>query len=95
MRLILKHLVRRFRELGGQLKLRTGVSRIAVENGRAVGVVLDNGQQLSANRILSSAGVVETLRLCDDVTEPARVETGELSFIESISVLDPAEPYWL
>ncbi len=71
-RLILKHLVRRFRELGGQLKLRTGVSRIAVENGRAVGVVLDNGQQLSANRILSSAGVVETLRLCDDVTEPAR-----------------------
>ncbi len=87
-RLILKHLVRRFRELGGQLKLRTGVSRIAVENGRAVGVVLDNGQQLSANRILSSAGVVETLRLCDDVTEPARVETGELSFIESISVLD-------
>ncbi len=68
-RLILKHLVRRFRELGGQLKLRTGVSRIAVENGRAVGVVLDNGHSfLQSNS--SSAGVVETLRLCDDVTEP-------------------------
>lgn len=87
-RLILKHLVRRFRELGGQLKLRSGVSRIAVEDGRAIGVVLESGQVLTANRILSSAGVVETMRMCDDLTEPVEAVPGELSFIESISVLD-------
>ncbi len=33
-RLILKNLVKRFRSLGGELKLRAGVSRIKVENGR-------------------------------------------------------------
>src|SRR6187200_1744352 len=37
-RLILKHLVRRFRELGGELKLRHGVQRIKLDGDRAVGV---------------------------------------------------------
>lgn len=87
-RLILKQLVRRFRELGGELKLRSGVSRIKVENGRAVGVVLDNGLELEARRIISSAGVMETMRLCDDITQPVVEMAGQLSFVESISVLD-------
>lgn len=87
-RLILKNLVRKFRGLGGELKLRSGVSRIQVENGRAVGVVLDDGTELAARRILSSAGTVETLRLCDDITEVDVAKAGQLSFIESISVLD-------
>jgi phytoene dehydrogenase-like protein len=87
-RLILKNLVRKFRELGGELKLRSGISRIHVDGERAAGVVLDNGQELQANVILSSAGVVETLRLCDDLStaEPARA--GQLSFVETVSVLD-------
>jgi phytoene dehydrogenase-like protein len=87
-RLILKNLVRKFRELGGELKLRSGISRIHVDGERAAGVVLDNGQELQARVILSSAGVVETLRLCDDLSaaEPARA--GQLSFVETVSVLD-------
>ncbi len=36
-RLILKHLVRRFRSLGGELKLRSGVASIRVQGDRAVG----------------------------------------------------------
>ncbi len=87
-RLILKNLVRKFRGLGGELKLRSGVSRIHVENGRAVGVVLDDGTELEARRILSSAGTVETLRLCDDISKVDVAKAGQLSFIESISVLD-------
>ncbi len=71
-RLILRALVRRFRSLGGELKLRSGVARIKVEGDRAVGVVLDNGQELHARRILSSAGIVETQRLCDDISERNR-----------------------
>ncbi len=87
-RLILKNLVRKFRELGGELKLRSGISRIHVDGDRVVGVALDNGQELQARVILSSAGVVETLRLCDDLStaEPARA--GQLSFVETVSVLD-------
>ena len=36
-RLILKNLVRKFRALGGELRLRSGVDRIMVEDGRADG----------------------------------------------------------
>jgi phytoene dehydrogenase-like protein len=87
-RLILKNLVRRFRALGGELKLRSGVASIKTEDDRAVGVVLDSGQELAGRRILSSAGAVETLRLCDQFGEAAPVRAGQLSFIESLSVLD-------
>ncbi|CAE7411639.1 CRTISO, partial [Symbiodinium sp. CCMP2456] len=65
-RLILKNLVKKFRGLGGELKLRSGVDRMHVENGRVVGVVLENGEVIEAKRILSSAGWCETMRLCDD-----------------------------
>ena len=67
-RLILRQLVRKFRSLGGELKLRSGVAKIRVENGRAVGVILDNGEEVQGRKILSSAGMVETLRLCDDIS---------------------------
>ena len=87
-RLILKHLVRRFRSLGGELKLRSGVASIRVDGDRAVGVTLDNGEHLEAKRILSSAGIIETQRLCEDVTEVIPQRAGQLTFIESISVLD-------
>jgi phytoene dehydrogenase-like protein len=87
-RLILKNLVRKFRSLGGELKLRSGVNRIQTDGERAVGVVLDSGQELSARNILSSAGVVETLRLCNAHDEAIPRNAGQLSFVESLSVLD-------
>jgi phytoene dehydrogenase-like protein len=87
-RLILKNLVRRFRSLGGELKLRSGVRQIKVEDGHAAGVVLDNGQEIQGRRILSSAGLVETLRLCDDITGVEPDRSGRLSFIETISILN-------
>lgn len=92
-RLILKNLVKRFRGLGGELLLRKGVSKIHVQDGRAVAVQLDNGQQLQGKRILSSAGHLETLRICSDCSEPDPRAAGQMTFIESISVLDrqPAE----
>ncbi len=87
-RLILKHLVKRFRSLGGELRLRSGVSRIVVEEGQVVGVELDGGEQLRARKVLSSAGLVETLRLCDDSSRSDTPAAGELSFIETVAILD-------
>lgn len=87
-RLILKHLVRRFRELGGELRLRSGVRRIHVDGDRAVSVELDDGTQLEARSILSSAGIVETMRLCDDRAVEIPVRAGQMSFIETMSILD-------
>ncbi len=87
-RLILKHLVRRYRELGGELRLRSGISKIHVDGDQAVAVELENGTVLQAKRILSSAGVVETMRLLDDNSVEEVASAGEMTFIESISVLD-------
>ncbi len=85
---ILKQLVRKFRGLGGELKLRRGVSHIESDGDRATSVVLDNGERLEGRVILSSAGWAETMRLCDEVQEVPPSETGQLSFVESTAVLD-------
>ena len=85
-------LVDRFRGAGGELRLRSGVARIAVDEGAVRGVVLDDGTELEAERVFSSAGLCETQRLCDRPGgEPG--EAGVLSFVEAISVLErtPAE----
>ena len=92
-RLILKHLVKRFRGLGGELKLRTGVDRMRIEEGRVQEIVLEGGETIQAKRILSSAGWFETMRLCDDgqpvVIDPSADHApGRLSFCETISTLD-------
>ncbi len=88
-RLILKHLVRRFRSLGGELKLRSSVASLKIDGDRVVGVELESGEVLEGKRILSSAGIVETQRLCEDLTEKVPDQrAGQLTFIESISVLD-------
>ena len=57
-RLILRNLVRRFRAWGANCDCARGVRTIQIENGQAVGVVSDNGEQLEARNILSSAGIV-------------------------------------
>ena len=87
-RLILKHLVRKFRALGGELKLRAGVERLAVEEGRVAGVVLEGGEALEGRRVLSSAGWSETMRLCDDGAPVVGRGSGRLSFCETIAALD-------
>ena len=55
---------------------------------RQVGVVLDSGEELSGNNILSSAGAVETFKLCEADEQLHAHTTGQLSFVEAISTLD-------
>ena len=87
-RLILKNLVRKFRGLGGELKLRTGVKRLAVDNGHVCGVVLENGEEIQGRRVLSSAGWPETMRMCDDGEPVSSRNPGRLSFCETIATID-------
>lgn len=87
---ILKALVRRFKEMGGELRLRAGVGRIVVQDDAVEKVVLEDGTELTAKNVLSSAGWIETMRMCNH-DEPAEGHAdGRLSFCESISVLDAA-----
>jgi phytoene dehydrogenase-like protein len=88
-RQILDVLVRKYRECGGELRLRSGVQSIEVNDGRASSVLLDSGEVLKADKILSSAGRVETMRLLSDC-DPSALggDIGRLSFVEFIIVLD-------
>jgi phytoene dehydrogenase-like protein len=87
-RVILKLIVRRFKELGGELKLRAGVQRIVPADNEVHHVQLDDGTTLQAGCVLSSAGWCETMRLCDESPAPDAATPGQLSFVESIAVLD-------
>ena len=46
---------------GGEVLLRSPVRRIVVEEGRAQGVVLENGQRIGAGRVLSNADALQTI----------------------------------
>jgi phytoene dehydrogenase-like protein len=61
------------------------------EDGRCVGVRLEDGEELRASCVLSSAGWAETMRMTGNALYDQHVEQGELgtlSFVESIHVLD-------
>lgn len=91
-RQILKTLTRKFKSLGGDLRLRQGVKQILTRGERAIGVELDDGRILEADHILSSAGLPETWALCPALTPATAHATspagGEISFTEAIFVLD-------
>jgi len=88
-RQILDVLVRKYEACGGELRLRCGVKSLRCANGRVESIVLDNGQVLTADRILSSAGYVETMRLLTDHDlSELDCQEGQLSFIEFILVLN-------
>jgi phytoene dehydrogenase-like protein len=93
-RQILDVLVRKYRDCGGELRTRRVVTGIRAASGRVESVLLESGEVLTADRILSSAGYVETMRLLSD-TNPTVLgdEAGHLSMVEFIAVLDkqPAE----
>ena len=88
-RVIIRLLQQKFRELGGLRKMKTGVRRIHAEAGRASALTLDDGAVITADAILSTAGAVETARLCDDRPADSDADNvGRLAFTETITVLD-------
>ena len=88
-RRVLKVLVRRFKELGGELRLRAGVRSIVHRGNRAVAVVLDDGQTIEAADVVSSAGALETLQLCGLMGEaPPGIRPGNITYAETIYSLD-------
>lgn len=92
-RLIMKNVIRKYRECGGELKLRAGVQQIVTAGNRTTGVILESGEFLAANNVVSSAGLAETLQLCGpDPLPPSETgptaAAGDISFVETIFVLN-------
>ena len=83
---IIKLLLKRYREVGGKRRMKTGIAKIEVVDGRAERLILDSGEEVEAKVILSSAGLPETNALCsEEWLGDCDVQPGKLSFTETIS----------
>jgi phytoene dehydrogenase-like protein len=91
-RTIIRLLLDRYRALGGERRMKCGVRRILIEGNRARGVELDNGEEIYAAHIISTAGLPETRVLCGESRDAPQVRdsVGQLSFAETVSVLEQA-----
>jgi phytoene dehydrogenase-like protein len=89
MREFLSLLVAQYRDFGGELRYRSPVARIITQGGRVSGVLLDTGQELHADAVLSTAGIPETIRLSGWTADPVEF-SGSMSFMETISLLPGA-----
>jgi len=89
MHYILQLLEEKFKQLGGELRMGAGVTSINAERGTVKSVTLENGEQLSVETVISSMGYVETLNRCTPaLKETDECETGQVSFMESLCVVD-------
>ncbi|MCG3136411.1 MAG: hypothetical protein HJJLKODD_00244 [Phycisphaerae bacterium] len=86
-RRMIAQLVKKYREYGGLFRMGCGVKRLVHDDQRVSAVVLDDGTELTAEQIISSAGYHETMQLCSLPRPEIAPAVGQLSFTESISVL--------
>jgi len=88
-RQILDVLVKKYKACGGELKMKCAVTSLKCANGKVESILLQNGEVLTADRILSSAGYVETMRLLSNYDSASfEHDVGRISCMESIMVLD-------
>jgi phytoene dehydrogenase-like protein len=83
-RVMMRVLLEKYRQAGGERRMKCGVSRIVEREGRAAALVLDTGEEITATNVLSSIGIAETGALLGE-KPPARRTLG---YVETISVLD-------
>ena len=85
-RVIMRVILDKYRQAGGERRMKCGVRSIVVRGGRAAALILDSGEEITADHVLSSIGAAETEALVG-----ARPDTGRtLGYVETITVLDRA-----
>ncbi|MSU24113.1 MAG: NAD(P)/FAD-dependent oxidoreductase [Opitutus sp.] len=101
-RLVLRVLLEKYRAAGGERRMKCGVQRIIARAGLATTLVLDSGDEITADHVISSIGAPETERLIalgpeiDRSADAVATKVGRLSFVETITILNrqPAELGW-
>lgn len=96
-RVIIKLLQDKYRSLGGIRKMKCGIRKIHTSGNKASAIELDSGATITTDKIISTAGAVETTRLCEDQPADAQSDNiGQLSFTETITVFDkqPSDFGW-
>ena len=89
MHFLLSLLVDKYKNLGGELRMDAEVESIDADQGKVRSLTLKEGECLPAQTVISSMGTVETLRRCRPQLAMEKTwPVGQLSFMESIFVLD-------
>jgi len=94
---IIKLLLKRYKEAGGIRRMKTGIGQIKVDRGKVDRLILDSGEEVQADLVLSSVGLPETYALCSEPVEmESRSEAGRLAFTETISIFEnpPSQFGW-
>ena len=91
-RQVIRLLLDRCREHQVDRRMKCGVKQIVVCGSRATALILDDGTEVTTNKIYSSAGAVETQRLRSDCSsQVAQNEIGRLGYLETIATYKPEE----
>ena len=85
-RSIINILTEKYKQLGGELRLGTGIKKIDIENSAVIGVTLDSGEIIQSNKVMSSIGLPETMNLISEKSESPVI--GNMSFTETILFFD-------
>jgi len=86
---ILNLMAEKFEHLGGELRMGNGIKTINAKQQTVCSVTLENEEELETTAVLSSMGYVETLNCCQpELAEVSVCETGQVSFMESLFVVD-------
>ncbi|WP_438482956.1 phytoene desaturase family protein [Oleiharenicola lentus] len=94
-RVIIRVLLEKYRQAGGERRMKCGVARIVEAQGRASRLILDDGSEVTAEHVISSVGFPETMKLCAPAHETeAAANTGALSFVETISAFKEQPASW-
>ncbi|MFA5263520.1 MAG: FAD-dependent oxidoreductase [Opitutaceae bacterium] len=67
-RVIIRVLLEKYRQAGGERRMKCGVKRIIAREGRAAALILDSGEEVTADHIVSSIGSAETQALLAEET---------------------------
>lgn len=94
-RLLIRVVLDRYRKLGGIRKMKTGVKRLVVSGNRISEIHLENGETVTADVVLSCAGLPETYALVDEESVvDESPEAGRLAFSETIAVYRNLPESW-
>ena len=94
-RVIIRVLLEKFRQAGGERRMKCGVKGIVEQQGRVARLLLDDGTEVTADHVISSVGYPETMTLCQPAHRAeAAANTGALSFVETISVYRQPPAAW-
>lgn len=87
---LLDMLVEHYQGFGGELRYRARVERIARDGAKVTGVVLEGGEEIRCDAVLSTAGLPNTARLSGwDLDLEAH--SGRMSFMETVNMLPLAK----